>query len=69
MDFYTILITLISTLSSLILIFVLRSLDIYEKEPYKLICLNFIFGIIAYLTTAMQLAVLLAEYKTPNSPN
>ena len=53
MDFNTILIALISTLSSLILIFVLRSLDIYEKEPYKLIFLNFIFGIIAYLTSGI----------------
>ena len=53
MDFNTILITLISTLSYLILIFVLRTLDIYEKEPYKLIILNFIFGIIAYLTSGI----------------
>ena len=53
MDFNTIIITLLSTLSSLILIFVLRSLDIYEKEPYKLILLNFIFGIISYLTSGI----------------
>jgi len=53
MDFNTIIIALLSTLSSLILILVLRSLDIYEKEPYKLIFLNFIFGIIAYLTSGI----------------
>ena len=53
MDFNTIIIALLSTLSSLILILVLRSLDIYEKEPYKLIFINFIFGIIAYLTSGI----------------
>lgn len=58
MDFNTILITFISTLSSLILILVLRSLDIYEKEPYKLIFLNFILGIIAYLTSGILSSVI-----------
>ena len=53
MDFNTISITFLSSLSSLILIFVLRSLDIYEKEPYKIIFLNFIFGIIAYLSSGI----------------
>ena len=44
-----ILIPILSSLSSFILIFVLRFLDLYEKEPYKLILMNFVFGILAYL--------------------
>ena len=59
MDLNTILITLISTLSSFILIFVMRSLDLYEKEPYKLIFINFIFGIIAYLVSGIISSLLL----------
>lgn len=59
MDFNTILITLISTLSSFLLIFVLRSLDLYEKEPYNLIFINFIFGIIAYLLSGIISSLLL----------
>ena len=59
MDFNTILISLISTLSSFLLIFVLRSLDLYEKEPYKLIFINFIFGIIAYLLSGIISSLLL----------
>ena len=59
MDFNTIIIALISTLSSFILLFVLRSLDLYEKEPYKLIFINFIFGIIAYLVSGIISSLLL----------
>ena len=44
-----ILIPILSSLSSFILIFVLRFLDLYEKEPYRLIFMNFVFGILAYL--------------------
>ena len=59
MDFNTIIIALISTLSSFIILFVLRSLDLYEKEPYKLIFINFIFGIIAYLVSGIISSLLL----------
>ena len=51
-----ILIPILSTLSSFILIFVLRFLDLYEKEPYKLILMNFVFGILAYLISGLLIS-------------
>ena len=51
-----ILIPILSSLSSFILIFVLRFLDLYEKEPYKLIFMNFVFGIFAYLISGLLIS-------------
>ncbi len=44
-----ILIPILSSLSSFILIYVIRLIDLYEKEPYKLIFMNFVFGVLSYL--------------------
>tara|TARA_B100000965_G_scaffold221709_1_gene185478 strand:+ start:613 stop:1647 length:1035 start_codon:yes stop_codon:yes gene_type:complete len=41
-------IPILSALSSFILIFCLRFLDVFEREPYKYILFNFILGIVAY---------------------
>jgi len=51
-----ILIPILSSLSSFILIFILRFLDLYEKEPYKLIFMNFVFGIFAYLISGLLIS-------------
>ena len=51
-----ILIPILSSLSSFILIFVIRFLDLYEKEPYKLIFMNFVFGILAYLISGLLIS-------------
>ncbi len=54
----TILIPILSSLSSFILIYVLRFLDLYEKEPYKLIFMNFVFGILSYLISGLLISKL-----------
>jgi len=51
-----ILIPLLSSLSSFILIYVLRFLDLYEKEPYKIIFMNFVFGILSYLISGLLIS-------------
>tara|TARA_Y100000589_G_scaffold178952_1_gene169474 strand:- start:1690 stop:2700 length:1011 start_codon:yes stop_codon:yes gene_type:complete len=53
-----ILIPILSSLSSFILIYVLRFIDLYEKEPYKLILINFIFGVISYLISGLLVSEL-----------
>ena len=45
-------IPIISAIGSFFLIFCLRSLDVFEREPIKYIFLNFLFGIISYLLSA-----------------
>ena len=51
-----ILIPILSSLSSFILIYVLRFLDLYEKEPYKLIFINFVFGILSYMISGLLIS-------------
>ena len=51
-----ILIPILSSLSSFILIYVLRFLDLYEKEPYKIIFMNFVFGILSYLISGLLIS-------------
>ena len=52
-----ILIPILSSLSSFILIYILRFLDLYEKEPYKIIFMNFVFGILSYLISGLLSSV------------
>tara|TARA_Y100001968_G_scaffold327710_1_gene373303 strand:+ start:392 stop:1411 length:1020 start_codon:yes stop_codon:yes gene_type:complete len=49
----------LSALSAFILIFWLRFLDVFEREPYKFILLNFILGIAAYPFSALVYSYLL----------
>ena len=51
-----ILVPILSSLSSFILIYVLRFLDLYEKEPYKLIFMNFFFGVSSYLISGLLIS-------------
>lgn len=49
---------IISAVGSFILIFTLRLLDVFEREPIKYIFLNFVFGVIAYLISALFVSYL-----------
>ncbi len=51
-----ILIPILSSLSSFILIYVLRFIDLYEKEPYKIIFMNFVLGILSYLISGLLIS-------------
>ena len=59
-------IPLISGISSFIIILIIRYLDVFEKEPYKLLFLNFIFGIIGYLISLISVS---SFYKVINFNN
>lgn len=48
----------IAILNSLILLIVIRFLDVFEREPLKLIFYNFLFGLIAYLLSALSVSSL-----------
>lgn len=50
------LIPLISALSSFLIIFVVRFIDVFEREPYKLLFINFLFGIFAYLLSVISVS-------------
>ena len=47
------LIPILSIFSSFIVILSIRFLDIFEKEPFKLLFINFIFGTLAYLISVI----------------
>tara|TARA_B100001989_G_scaffold223163_1_gene176939 strand:- start:65 stop:1072 length:1008 start_codon:yes stop_codon:yes gene_type:complete len=51
-----ILIPILSSLSSFILIYILRFLDLYEKEPFKTIFINFVLGILSYLVSGLLIS-------------
>ena len=53
-----ILIPSLSSLSAFILIFCMRFLDVFEKEPYKLLFVNFLFGILAYVFSAISVSLI-----------
>ena len=60
------LLPVISALGYFIIILIIRFLDIFEREPYKLLFLNFIFGILAYLISLISVSSL---YKIVNFNN
>ena len=54
MSEFPLLLPIIAILNSLILLIVIRVLDVFEREPIKLIFFNFLFGVIAYLFSALS---------------
>ena len=54
----SVLIPILSTLSAFILISCIRFLDVFEREPYKLIFINFLFGILSYLISAISVSLI-----------
>ena len=54
MSEFPVLLPIIAILNSLILLIVIRVLDVFEREPIKLIFFNFLFGVIAYLFSALS---------------
>ena len=60
-------IPIISAIGSFLLIFCLRTLDVFEREPLKYIILNFLFGIIAYLLSAYITSVIFEATDVNNS--
>lgn len=52
----SILLPILAILNSLILLFVIRFIDVFEREPLKLIFYNFLFGLIAYLLSALAVS-------------
>jgi hypothetical protein len=49
----TIFLPTLAILNSLILLSLIRFLDVFEREPFKLVFYNFLFGLIAYLVSAL----------------
>ena len=49
-------IPIVAALSSLVLLSVVRFIDVFEREPYKLILINFIFGVLAYLLSVISVS-------------
>ena len=49
-------IPIIAALSSLVILSVVRFLDVFEREPYKLILINFIFGALAYVLSVISVS-------------
>ena len=56
-------IPIISALSSLVILSVVRFIDVFEREPYKLILINFIFGVLAYLLSVISVSSIYAFLK------
>ena len=52
------LIPILSTLNAFILISCIRFLDVFEREPYKPIFINFLFGILSYLISAISVSLI-----------
>jgi len=51
-----VLIPILSSLSALIIIYCIRFIDVFEREPNKPIIINFIFGVIAYAVSALSVS-------------
>ena len=49
-------IPIVAALSSLVILLVVRFIDVFEREPYKLILVNFIFGVLAYLLSVISVS-------------
>ena len=49
-------IPILAALSSLVILSVVRFIDVFEREPYKLILINFIFGVLAYLLSVVSVS-------------
>ena len=49
-------IPIVAALSSLVILSVVRFIDVFEREPYKLILINFISGVLAYLLSVISVS-------------
>ena len=49
-------IPIVAALSSLVILSVVRFIDVFEREPYKLILINFIYGVLAYLLSVISVS-------------
>ena len=56
-------IPIVAALSSLVILTVVRFIDVFEREPYKLILINFIFGVLAYLLSVISVSSIYAFLK------
>ena len=57
---------IIAALSSLVILSVVRFIDVFEKEPYKLIFFNFLFGSFAYLLSVISVSSIYSFFKINN---
>ena len=56
-------IPILAALSSLVILTVVRFIDVFEREPYKLILINFIFGVLAYLLSVISVSSIYVFFK------
>ena len=56
-------IPLVAALSSIVILSVVRFIDVFEREPYKLILINFIFGVLAYLLSVISVSSIYVFFK------
>ena len=57
---------IIAALSSIVILSVVRFIDVFEKEPYKLIFFNFLFGSFAYLLSVISVSSIYSFFKINN---
>ena len=57
---------IVAALSSLVILSVVRFIDVFEKEPYKLIFFNFLFGAFAYLLSVISVSSIYSFFKINN---
>ena len=66
MNSVPIIIPTLASLSYILLIICIRFLDVFEREPYKVIFTNFIFGILGYMIAALIFTPLINLFNLSN---
>ncbi len=66
MNTLPIIIPSLATLGYFLLIICIRFLDVFEREPYKVIFTNFIFGILGYMIAALIYSPLISLFNLSN---